>query len=102
MLMSRSRLAVAERLFAFAKGMCEVTFQPLQVINLAAHRAEAGLDDIAHVRAGFCSVVLNEQQFADFRERKPEFLGLVDEMKVLDIPLRIQPETAFAAVGPAQ
>ena len=52
--------------------------------------------------AGFRPLVLNEQQFADLRERKSEFLSLVDEMKVVDIPRRVQPETAFAALGFAQ
>jgi len=85
MLMSRSRLAVAERILAFAEGLCEVTFQPLQVLDLAAHRGEAVSDKIAHVRAGFCALVLNKQQFADLPERKPEFLGLVDEMKALNM-----------------
>jgi hypothetical protein len=51
------------------------------------------------VRAGFCALVLNKQQFADLPERKPEFLGLVDEMKALNILRGIEPETAFAALG---
>jgi hypothetical protein len=85
MLVSPPDLLVAERTFAFAKGLCQVTFQPLQVLDLAAHRGEAVSDKIAHVRAGFCALVLNKQQFADLPERKPEFLGLVDEMKALNM-----------------
>jgi len=98
MLVSRPRLAVPKSVFAFAKGLYQVTLQSFQVVDLTAHRAETALDEIAHMSAGFRALVLNKQQFTNLRERKPEFLGLVDEMQVLDIPRRIEPETAFAAL----
>jgi hypothetical protein len=54
------------------------------------------------MRTGLGALVLNKQQFTNLRERKPELLGFVDELEVLDILRRIQSEAAFAALGLAE
>ena len=69
MLVSRPRLAVPESVFAFAKRLSQVTLQPFQVVDLAAHGAKPALDEIAHMSAGFRALVLNKQQFTNLREK---------------------------------
>jgi hypothetical protein len=100
--MFRPGIAVAERLVTFMERLLQVPLQPPQILDLAADRAKAAVDEIADMRAGFRALILNNQQFTDFRERKSKFLGASNKLQLLDIPRRIQAEPAFASPRFAQ
>jgi hypothetical protein len=72
-------------------------FERLQFANLGADNSQLLSYQIPHVYAHFLWVTLNRKQLADFTERKPESLRLLDELQVCDLALMVEPITSLGS-----
>ena len=77
-------------------------FERLQFVNLGADNGELLSYQVPHVYAHFLRVTLNRKQLADFTERKPEVLRLLDELQICYLALMIEPITALGSSGAGQ
>jgi hypothetical protein len=76
-------------------------FDLVQLPDLLSDFADFLLESLANLGARL-DVTLQLQEIPNLGQRKAQRLRLLNELQVFDIPLRIEPESAFAAAGPAE
>ena len=56
-----------------------------------------GSQQITHLRAGVVTLLIEQRQLLDFGQGKTEFLGVLNEEEIVDLPLGEQSEATGAA-----
>ena len=91
-------VAVMQPTFAPFQVRRQLAFQTTELGNLLPYSVQFGREHIPHMGAGFYRFALQHQKFADFAQRKTQFLSAADELDVLQILPAEKPESTF---GPA-
>ena len=76
---------------AFQQSIGQPRFQRLQFRNFAAHHRQFLRDHVPDVHANFLGVPLNGKQLADFVQRKPELLRLLNKLQIRHFRRMIKP-----------
>src|SRR5258706_9950001 len=89
------RRGFLESFAALPQCICKIRFHPLQLVDLAPDDTQLLRDQVAHMLAYFLRMPLNREQLADFAEREPELLRLLNKLQVGDLSLPIKPIAAW-------
>jgi hypothetical protein len=69
--------------FALPQVGGELSFQLAQIANLLPYSAQLCREHVPYMGTGFYLFALQRQEFADFIERKAQFLSAADELNML-------------------
>jgi len=82
-----------------AELLGQLSFKRAKLLDLLSNQIELRAHPVAHMGARFTIFPMKEQQFTNFRERKPQLLGTSDELYAPNVLGLEEPE---ATVSPAR